>query len=83
MSDSFAPPGLLRQSREQADQVFAGVPDPFPLRSDAEQMLGDDQAEQLNIVEPWFPARMVIAGKGERGHDPVVEMDVKCGQEGV
>ena len=46
-------------------------------------MLGDDQAEQLNIVEPWLPARMVIAGKAERGHGPVVEMDVKCGQEGV
>ena len=83
LSDSFAPPGLLRQSREQADQVFVGLPDPFSLRSDAEQMLGDDQAGQPNIVEPWFPARMVIAGKAERGHDPVVDMYVKCGQKGV
>ena len=40
-------------------------------------MLGDDQAEQLNIVERWFPARMVIAGKAERGYDPVVDMYVK------
>jgi hypothetical protein len=26
---------------------------------------------------------VVITRKAERGQDPVVEMDVKCGQEGV
>jgi len=46
-------------------------------------MLGDDQTEQLNVVENGLAARMMITRKAERGQDPVVEMDVKCGQEGA
>jgi hypothetical protein len=26
---------------------------------------------------------MTVTRKADRGHDPVIEMDVKCGQEGV
>ena len=47
------------------------VPDPFPIRRDPEQMLGNDQAQQLNGVEAGFTPRVVIAGKAQ------------CGQEGV
>jgi hypothetical protein len=46
-------------------------------------MLGHDQAQQFDIVEDGFAARVMIPGKAQRGHDPIVEMDVKCGQEGV
>ena len=61
----------------------AGVADPFPLRSDAEQMLGDDQTEQLNVVENGLTTGVMITRKAERGQDPIIEMDVQCGQEGV
>ena len=60
-----------------------GVADPFPVRRDPEQVLGDNQAEQLDIVQSRFSARVVIPRKAERGEDAVIEMDVKCGQEGV
>ena len=59
------------------------VTNPFPFRSDAEQVLGHDQTEQLNVAEDGFAAWVVITRKAERGQDPVVEMDVQCGQEGV
>lgn len=48
-----------------------------------EHVLGDDQAEQLNVIQDGFAARVVISRKAERGEDAVIEMDVKCGQEGV
>ena len=60
-----------------------GIADPLPFRRDAEQMLGDDQADQLNIVENGFAARVMIPRKAERGQDPIIEMNVKCGQEGA
>ena len=59
------------------------VTNPFPFRSDAEQVLGDDQAEQLNVAENGLTTRVMITRKAERGQDPIVEMDVQCGQEGV
>jgi hypothetical protein len=37
------------------------VADPFTLRGDPEQMLSDDQTEQLNIIQPWLAASMMIA----------------------
>ena len=83
MADSFAPPGLLWQRWEHAQQMGVGVADPFAFGGDAEQVLGDDQAEQLNVAENRFAAWVVITRKAERGQYPVVEMDVKCGQEGV
>jgi hypothetical protein len=63
--------------------MFVGVADPFAVRGDPEQVLGDEKAKQLNVVQGWFAARMTIPRKAESGQDPVVEMDVKCGQEGV
>ncbi len=54
----------------------------FPFRSDAEQVLGNDQAEQLNVVENGLTTRVMITRKAKRGQDPIVEMDVQCGQEG-
>jgi|GEM_PF-5024169 len=69
--------------REHAEQMGVGVADPFPFRRDAKQVLGDDQAEQLNVIENWLTTGVVSPGKAERGHDPIVEMNVQCGQEGV
>ena len=67
LSDSFARPGLLRKGRKHARQMWVCVTNPFPFRSDAEQMLGDDQAEQLNVVENGLTTRVVIPRKAERG----------------
>ena len=63
--------------------MCVGVADPLGFGGDAEQVLGDDQAEQLNVAEDGFATGVVITRKAERGQDPVVEMDVQCGQEGV
>ena len=63
--------------------MLVSITNPFPLRSDAEQVLGDDQAEQLNVVENGLTTRVMITRKAERGQDPIIEMDVQCGQEGV
>ena len=63
--------------------MCVGVSDPIPFRCDAKQVLGDDQTQQLDIIELRFATGMMIPRKAERGQDPVVEMDVKCGQEGV
>ena len=54
-----------------------------PSRCDAKQMLGDDQAEQLDAVESGLTPGRMIAWEGWRGQDLVVEIDVKCGQQGV
>lgn len=59
------------------------VTDPFAVRCDPEEVLGDDEAEELDVVECGFAFGVAISGKAQRGHDPIVEMDVKCGQEGV
>ena len=83
LADSLAPPGLLRQIREHVPQLRVGGADPFPVRRDPEELLGHDQAEQLDIGEDRFAAGMSISGKPQRGDDPIVKMDLKCGQEGV
>lgn len=83
ISDAFAPPRLLRQVREHVPQVRVGVADPFPIRRDPEQLLGHDQAQQLDVVQRRQSARLTIPRKAESGQDSVVEMNVKRGQEGV
>lgn len=46
-------------------------------------MLRDQQTQQLDIVQRGLATGMVIPGEADRGQDPIIEMDVKCGQEGV
>jgi len=48
-----------------------------------EQMVGNDQAQQLGIGKLRFPAANVGSGQTDPGQDPIIEEDVKCGQEGV
>jgi hypothetical protein len=74
---------LLRQVGEHIGEVCLNVPDPFPVRRDAEQLLGDDQAEQLDIGQDRLSTRVLISRKADRGQDPIVQMDIQCGQEGV
>lgn len=83
MAHSLAPPGLQREAREHLDQVRVRVTDPLAIRRDPEQMLGHDQTQQLNIVEGGLAAGVTIPRRAESGQDPVIEVDVKCGQEGV
>jgi hypothetical protein len=59
------------------------VTDPLSLRCDAEQVLGDDQAQQLDIAEDGFATRMTGSRIADRRQDPIVKMDVECGQEGI
>lgn len=83
LADPFAPPGLLRDVREHAMQVRAGVPDPLALGRDPEQVLRDQQTQQLDVVERGLTTRVMIAREPDRRQDPVIEMDVQCDQEGV
>ena len=72
MADAFAPPGLLGQSREYALQMRVRVADPFSVRGDAEQVLGDDKAEQLNMGQGRWAPGPALSGEPQRGDDPVV-----------
>ena len=63
--------------------MFVGVADPRALRRDPEQLLRDDQAERLDVVERGLTTRVMITREADRGHDPIIEMDVAVGQEGV
>ena len=83
MSDSFAPSGLLREVREHVEQVSAGVADPSAVGRDPEELLRDEQAQQFGVVQGGFATGVVLAGDSHRGQDPVIEMNVQCGQEGV
>lgn len=46
-------------------------------------MLRHDQARQLSIREAVFPASDMGSGQADPGEDPIIQEDVKCGQEGV
>ena len=46
-------------------------------------MLRDEQAQKFGVVQRGFAAGVMIPGEADRGQDPVIEMDVKCDQEGV
>lgn len=59
------------------------VADPLAVRRDAEQVLGHEQTKQLDVSQSGFATGVTISRKAESGHDPVIEMHVKCGQEGV
>jgi hypothetical protein len=83
LADSFAPTRLLGKVGEHSLQMLVGVADPFSFGCDAKQVLGDDQAEQLNIGQGRWAPGSAPSGKPQRGDDPIVKMDVKCGQEGV
>ena len=41
------------------------------------------QAQQLGIGKLRFPAADMGSGQTDPGQDPIIEEDVKCGQEGV
>ena len=58
--------------------MFVGVANPLALRRDPEHLLGDDHAEQLHGAERGLTTRVMITRKAERGHDPIIEMNVKC-----
>ena len=45
--------------------------------------MGGDQAEQLDVVERGLSIGVVILRKADRVHDPIIEMDVAVGQDGV
>lgn len=63
--------------------MFVGIADPLAIRRDPQQLLGHDQAEQLDIGQGRFASRMAMSRKAESGQDPIIEMHVKCGREGV
>lgn len=48
-----------------------------------QQVLGHDQAEQLGIIKPDFPAGPAGPGIAQVRQDTVGKEDIKCGQEGV
>ena len=60
-----------------------GVSRASPVITAKEQLLRDDQAERLDVVERGLTTRVMITREADRGHDPIIEMDVAVGQEGV
>ena len=82
-ANPFVVSGLSGQGREHAAQMGVRIADPPGLGIELEQVLGDDQAQQLGIGKPWFPAADMCSGQADPGQDPIIEEDVKCGQEGV
>jgi hypothetical protein len=48
-----------------------------------QQLLGDRQAGQLRIRQRGFAAWPVIPRPAQRGQDTILEVHVKCRQEGV
>jgi len=63
--------------------VAARVPDPAPLAGDAQQVLGHRDAGQLRVGQRGLTAGPVITRPAQRGQHAVIEIHVKCGQEGV
>lgn len=82
-ADPLGVAGLLRQRREHLLQVGVRKPDPAPFGRVAEQLLRDHQTQQLDIIQPGLAPWLMQAGEPQRGQDPVVEVDIECGQEGV
>ena len=74
---------MTRQSREHATQISAGIANPPSLRVELEQMLRNDEAQQLGIPKTRLPAPGMSPRRADLGQDPIIEEDVKCGQEGV
>ena len=58
-------------------QPLVGKAQPAPLRAEAEQDLGDGQADQFGVAEPGRPSRS--AARAEQ----LVDGDVQCHDEGV
>ena len=46
-------------------------------------MLGNYQAQQLGIGKQRLPTSDMRSGQADPGQDPIIQEDVKCGQEGV
>ncbi|GAB3805334.1 hypothetical protein GCM10028798_27000 [Humibacter antri] len=59
------------------------MPDPLAVRRDPEQVLSDQQAQQLDIVEPRLPARRMRSREADRRENPVIEVDIEWDKEGV
>ena len=46
-------------------------------------MLRNDQAQQFGTRETGLPAPDMSPRQADPGQDPIIQEDVKCGQEGV
>ena len=70
----------MGQVRKEVAKSAVGEPQPAALGVVAEQHLGDGQANQFRVGEPLRSARTLApAEKREK----VVDLDVKCHDEGV
>ena len=69
--------GLLRQVREHASQVLAGVTQPVRFGGEAQQRLRHRQAHQLGVGQYRRPAQPA------RSSQFVVDLHVQCGDEGL
>ena len=65
------------QVREQMPQPLAGKAQPAPLRAEAEQDLGNRQADQLGVAQLGRPARSAAWA------EQLIDHDVECDDEGV
>jgi hypothetical protein len=61
-------------------QPAVAEPQPAVLTVTAEQDLGDRQADQFGVCQPWLAARMPAAGVGTQ---QVIDDAVQCGDEVV
>ncbi|AIT62141.1 hypothetical protein CDOO_00890 [Corynebacterium doosanense CAU 212 = DSM 45436] len=55
----------------------------IPRRSSYCPNFATAPTQQLDIVQRGLATGVVVPGEADRGQDPVIEMDVKCDQEGV
>jgi hypothetical protein len=56
----------------------ACVADPALVRGDPQQVLRDQEAQQLDIVQSRLPPRVMSAGKPDSRQLPVIPMDIGC-----
>lgn len=83
VAEPLAEAGLTGQVREHAGQVLLCVPDPFALRGNHKQVLGRGQTQQFRITQGWLSSRDPGTRPAQTGQDMIIQVDVKCGQEGV
>ena len=56
---------------------------PLALGGKPQEVLCCGEAQQFGIAQGWLPSRDPGAGPAKAGQDMIIQIDVKCGQEGV
>jgi hypothetical protein len=84
LSQPLVIPGLADLPGEQAREVRARVPQPAPLRPEAEQGGHDRHGQQFGITDSRHHAAFRPPRRQARlGQEQVVDLDIQCSREGL